>query len=172
MGVTALLVLALDQVSKAWVTANITSHETRPVIEGFVRLRITQNTGAAFGIFQGWAGLLTIVGIAVVVAILVSAHRVGDGSRPSMLALGLITGGAIGNLIDRVRFGYVVDFVDVYGPRLNINDTVYTWPVFNVADSAITVGVILLLGTLIFGKDGSKQDEPVQPEYRVPSAEC
>jgi signal peptidase II len=151
MVVVAGLVLVFDQLAKAWVIHNLASGEPRVVIEGLVRLRYTENTGAAFGIFQGATGAISIAAIAIIVAIIVSATRVGHTSRAAMLALGLILGGAIGNLIDRLRFGYVVDFVDLYGPRLHINDTVYTWPVFNVADSAITLGVVLLMVTVLFG---------------------
>ena len=153
MALAAGLVLVLDQLTKAWIVSNIIPNGTREVINGFARLRYTENTGAAFGLFQGWTGILSILAVVVVMAIIASAQRVGNGSRMSMLALGLVTGGAIGNLIDRVRLGYVVDFIEVYAARVNVNNTVYTFPVFNVADSAISIGVILLLLTLFLQKD-------------------
>jgi len=168
MAVVAAVVVVLDQISKAWVVASLPSHETRPIVEGFARLRYVENTGAAFGFFQGWTGALSVVGIAITLAVIFSASRASDGSsggRAGMMALALVTGGAIGNLIDRIRLGYVVDFIDVHGPRLNINNTVYSWPVFNVADSAITVGVVLLLLTLFLKREKgtpSEKDEPVQ----------
>ncbi|HUP28035.1 MAG TPA: signal peptidase II [Chloroflexia bacterium] len=158
MAAAAGIVFVTDQLTKAWATANISSHEVRPVIEGFLRLRYTENTGAAFGLFQGWTGALSILAVAVVLAIVASAQRVGNGSRLSMLALGLVTGGALGNLADRVRLGYVVDFIEAHGLRANFNNTIYTFPVFNVADSAISVGVVLLVVTLFFG---GKADEPM-----------
>lgn len=164
-------VLLLDQITKLWISSNLALNETRPVIEGFARLRFVENTGAAFGFFQGWTGALSIVGIAITLAVIFSASKVGsDGGNLGMLALGLVTGGAIGNLLDRFRLGYVVDFVEVYGPRININNTIYTWPVFNVADSAITVGVLLLLLTLFLKREREapkEKDEPVQ--YANPS---
>jgi signal peptidase II len=126
------------------------------------------NSGAAFGFFQGWTGALTIVGIAIVLAVIYSAAKVGhdsNGGRMGMLALGLVTGGAIGNLIDRIRLGYVVDFIDVYGPRININNTVYGWPVFNVADSAITIGVLLLLLTLVVKREKDAPAEKDEPAH-------
>ena len=153
MAVAALVVLVLDQLTKAWVVANIVPRGPQEIIEGFARLRYTENTGAAFGLFEGWTGLLSILAGVIVVAIIVSAQRVGNGTRTSMLALGLVTGGAIGNLVDRVRLGYVVDFIDVHALRVNLNNTVYTFPVFNVADSAISIGVVLLLLTLFMHKD-------------------
>ncbi|MDQ6693204.1 MAG: signal peptidase II [Chloroflexota bacterium] len=149
----ALLVIVLDQLSKAWVVANVSLREARPVIQGFARLRYTQNSGAAFGFFQGWTGALSIAAVAVVIAIFVSASRSGSNSRLTTLALGLVVGGALGNLVDRIRLGYVVDFFEVYGPQVRLNNTVYTFPVFNLADSAITVGVLLLLAGLLFSKE-------------------
>jgi signal peptidase II len=173
MALIALVVLVLDQLTKAWIASNMAVHETREIVEGVVRLRYTQNTGAAFGFFQGWTGALSIAAATIVVAILMSATRVSNGNRANMLALGLVLGGALGNLADRVRLGYVVDFFEVHGLRLNLNDTVYTWPVFNVADSAITIGVILLIVTLIFGKRESEQaiiTPAMHAEQRQPEA--
>ena len=164
MVVAAGVVLVLDQWTKAWIVSNIAYQEPQEIIEGFARLRYTENTGAAFGLFQGWTGLLSILAGVVVIAIIVSAQRVGNGTRTSMLALGLVTGGAIGNLVDRVRLGYVVDFIEVYAARVNLNNTVYTFPVFNVADSAISVGVALLLLTLFIHKD-----EPIAASVDVPA---
>ena len=152
MPLVAILVLGLDQAVKAWAIVDLQGQDSLTVIEGFARLRYTQNTGAAFGIFQGGSAFLSVMAVAIILTIIFSANRIGNGSKLSMLALGLVTGGALGNLLDRVRLGYVVDFVDVYGLRAMLGDTVYIFPVFNVADSAITVGVILLMATLIFGK--------------------
>lgn len=165
--VVAGLVVAIDQATKAWIAANIVSHEVRPIIEGFVRLRYTQNTGAAFGIFQGGAGALSFAAIVVLGTILLVALRVGRGNRLMLLALSLISGGAIGNLVDRLRLGYVVDFVDVHGPSITLDNRVYTWPVFNVADSAISIGVVLLMGILFFGKQETASPEPVPPQTSI-----
>ncbi|HVF99311.1 MAG TPA: signal peptidase II [Chloroflexia bacterium] len=161
------LVVAIDQATKAWIAANIVSHEVRPVIEGFVRLRYTQNTGAAFGIFQGGAGVLSLAGLVVLSIILLVAFRVGRSNPLILLALSLISGGAIGNLIDRLRLGYVVDFVDVHGPSITFDNRVYTWPVFNVADSAISMGVVLLMAFFLFGKQETAPPGPVPPETSI-----
>jgi signal peptidase II len=161
------LVVAIDQATKAWIAANIVSHEVRPIIEGFVRLRYTQNTGAAFGFFQGGAGVLSLAALVVLSIILVVAFRVGRGNPLALLAFSLISGGAIGNLIDRLRLGYVVDFVDVHGPSITLDNRVYTWPVFNVADSAISMGVILLMAVFLFGKQETASPGPVPPQTPV-----
>lgn len=147
----ALLVLAVDQASKAWIVATLLLKGMLPLVEGIARFRYTQNTGAAFGIFQGGSALLSIAAVVVIIGIVLSAQKVSGGSRLSIFALGLVLGGALGNVVDRIRLGYVVDFIEVYGLSAKIGDTVYTFPVFNVADSAITVGVLLLMATLLFG---------------------
>jgi signal peptidase II len=166
------LVVAVDQATKAWIAGNIVSHEVRPVIEGFVRLRYTQNTGAAFGIFQGGAGALSLVALGLIAlvglsAILLFAFRASKGNPLILLAFSLISGGAVGNLIDRMRLGYVVDFVDVHGPSITIDNRVYTWPVFNIADSAISMGVILLIAVFLFSKQEPAPPGPVAPHAPV-----
>jgi signal peptidase II len=155
MWVAALLVMLLDQATKFWISSSMTVGQDIPVIAGFARLRYTQNRGAAFGIFADATGILSIVSLLIIVGILVAFVRLGHPGRLSVLAAGLVVGGALGNLVDRVRLGYVVDFVEVYGPQVKINNTVYTFPVFNAADSAITVGVILILASLVFSKEPS-----------------
>jgi len=147
--IAALIVVVLDQIAKALIVSNLSLNQTAEVIGGVLRFRLTHNTGAAFGVLQGATGALSIVAVAIVAAIFYSASRMGSSNNWGTLALGLIVGGALGNLIDRLRLGFVVDFVEVYGPHIQLNNTNYTFPVFNVADSAITVGVILLLITLL-----------------------
>ena len=174
MAVLALLILMLDQATKAWITSNMVSHDARVLIDGFLRLRYTQNTGAAFGLFQGWTGILSIAAVAIIGAIVLSASRMGSGSRVLMLALGLVLGGALGNLTDRIRLGYVVDFIEVYGPHIDLEGTSYTFPVFNVADSGITVGVLLIMAALLFGNGdlsptGVKPSAPPRQEESRPS---
>lgn len=132
-------VAALDQEAKAWILSlGLVPGEPHPVW-GPLRLTLVENRGVSFGLFQSeaswtrWALAAFSLGVAVALAIWVRrAHRLYTG-----LALGLIIGGALGNFLDRVRDGQVVDFVDVTALR-------FPW-VFNVADSAITIGVVLLL---------------------------
>ncbi len=150
---TALLIVAADQLSKIWVRSY--SGE-QPIFEaGFFRIIHTHNTGAAFGLFQGHTFTLTIVAFVSITVILLYALFIRrrfplSDNRLDRLALGLILGGAVGNLIDRLRFGYVTDFIDVG-----------VWPTFNIADSAVTVGVIVLAYLLLplarAGKRGDGQ---------------
>jgi len=129
-----LVVLITDQVSKDLVRRGLQHGRVIDLLGGLVRFDYTRNTGAAFGMFR--AGGLVFAGIAVLVAvgIALSYRRVARSGSMVRLGLGFIVGGAIGNLLDRVRFGYVVDFVDLRW-----------WYVFNVADSAIVAGVGLLV---------------------------
>ena len=136
------MVVALDQVSKALVDDFMTLHESRTIVEGLVRLTYVQNRGAAFGILSE-AGLpyqslmFSVVSLLALLAIALYAWRMPVQSRVPQTALALVMGGAVGNLLDRARLGYVIDYVDVYwGP--------HHWPAFNVADSAICIGVGLL----------------------------
>ena len=138
----ALLVIAADQFSKAWIRSY---PRGQPIFEvGFFRLTHVQNTGAAFGLFQSHSFALTIVALVGIIALLVyvlfiyrHSHRLDNVQN--RITLGLILGGTLGNLIDRRCFGGVTDFICVGT----------WWPAFNIADSAITVGVIILVYSLL-----------------------
>jgi signal peptidase II len=125
------------------MTAQLAPRGSVSVIPGFFSLTYVRNTGAVFGLFRSlaepWRGLLlTLVPLLAVLFIIVMAMRTAPERRRPLMALGLILGGAVGNLVDRFRFGSVVDFLDVF-----IGE--YHWPAFNLADSAICVGVGLLV---------------------------
>jgi signal peptidase II len=144
----AVLVVIIDQITKLWIISNFALHEQQNVIPGLFDLVYVTNTGAAFGFLAGsksWLRQVFFVGVAVV-ALVVIVYAYGHLKKQGKLfvySLGLIGGGAIGNLIDRLRFGSVVDFLDFYLGS-------HHWPAFNAADSAITVGVgLFLLGTLL-----------------------
>jgi signal peptidase II len=136
-------VVVLDQLSKAALQKSLDLHEYRPVIDGLMSISHVRNRGAAFGILSD-AGLpyqgeiLSVVSLLALGAIAVYAWKLPAEARLPRLALAFVLGGAIGNLIDRVRFGYVVDFIHVYWNQ-------HVWPDFNLADSAITTGVVLLV---------------------------
>lgn len=140
--VVALIILMADQVSKAWVIDHIPLNTTLDVIaplrEIFVLTHIT-NSGAAFGLFPQLSIVFTFVALAVSVVIVFYYRSIPAGQWLVRLSLGLQLGGAIGNLIDRLRFGGSV--VDMFYVRF--------WPVFNIADSAIVCGVVLLMWHLI-----------------------
>lgn len=136
-------VIGLDQATKALVAHQLDLHEYVPLVDGLLSLSHVRNRGAAFGLLSDWdlpyqSTLLSALSIAALAAIAVYFFRLPSAARLPRLALALVLGGAVGNLIDRVRLGYVVDFVHVYWRQ-------HQWPDFNVADSAITVGVTLLV---------------------------
>jgi signal peptidase II len=136
-------VVVLDIWTKQLVLRKIDLHEAIPVIPGFFQLVHVRNTGAAFGLGANASSklvplLLNLGAIAVFCVVVVYALRSAVADRLLQSGLHLILGGAIGNLLDRFRFGYVVDFLDVYVGR-------HHWPAFNVADSAICIGIALLL---------------------------
>lgn len=153
----SLAVLFLDQWSKGLVTRTMEVHQSRSVIPDFFDLTYVRNTGAAFGLFASVDSSLKAVllnSIAVVVFLVVSAYALRSSHKSVRLQVGLalILGGAVGNLLDRVRFGYVVDFLDfaISG---------HHWPAFNVADSAICIGVGLLFIDML-GSEDAPADRP------------
>jgi signal peptidase II len=136
------VIILFDLWTKALVLARIDLHEAIPVIPNFFQLVHVRNTGAAFGLGANASSklvpiLLNVGAIAVFCVVVVYALRSAVSDRVLQTGLHLILGGAIGNLLDRFRFGYVVDFLDVYVGR-------HHWPAFNVADSAICIGIALL----------------------------
>ena len=137
----ALLIVVADQLSKFWIKTNLAVGQSLPEV-GFPRLTHVHNTGAAFGLFHGQTFLLTIVAFIGIAALLLYAvlfyRRVPSLGRLTWIGLGLILGGTVGNLIDRLHLGYVTDFID-FG----------FWPAFNLADSAIVVGVIIFAYSLL-----------------------
>ena len=138
---TVPVVLGLDQLSKQVVKSNLELGESWPA-EGFFRLTHGTNSGSAFGLFPNQT-LILIVASIIAIGFLFYFYRAHMlPGRPLRLAIGLQLGGALGNLIDRLKDGTVVDFLDV-GP----------WPIFNFADSSIVVGMALLIGMMLLGAD-------------------
>jgi len=131
------LVVVVDQITKRLADERLRGRHSVPVLDDVLRLTYVENRGAAFGLLQDQTTFFVFVGILVIGVIAASYRYLPRSGFRLHLALGLQLGGAIGNLVDRIRTGYVVDFVD-FGYRSN------WWPVFNVADSAIVVGVALL----------------------------
>ncbi len=135
------LVIVLDQFSKHLINSSMQLRESIEILP-FFNLTLLHNTGAAFsflanaGGWQRW--FFTLIALAVSAVIVVWLKRLPAADKWQAAALSLILGGALGNVIDRVRFGYVVDFLDVYYQP-------WHWPTFNIADSAITVGVAILV---------------------------
>jgi signal peptidase II len=145
-------IVIIDQLTKAIVDRTMPLHYSIPIIDGFFNLTYVRNTGAAFGIFSGSheafrLPFLILVSVVAIGFILVMLKRLRDDSTGIATALAFILGGAIGNLIDRVVYGEVIDFLDVYWSN-------YHWPAFNVADSFITIGVTITLFYLVRTKGG------------------
>ena len=143
------LVLLLDQLTKLWVAANVSPFHPIPVISGFFRITHARNPGAALGLFPSIpVGVFVVLTLAAIGLVVSFYRRIDPQDRISAAALGLILGGAIGNLIDRVFRGEVVDF-------LQFDLGLFIFPDFNVADSSIVIGVALLLRDLVLPGTGS-----------------
>ncbi len=153
----AAVVVLLDRISKAVVATSLPLHESITVIPGFFHITHVENSGAAFGLFADstfqWK-VAALVGFSLVALVIVSVLLWKNSHMLSTMTVGLslILGGAFGNLWDRMRAGHVVDFLDFHIGS-------YYWPAFNVADSAIVVGAILLVAEILFAKtqEGSKE---------------
>lgn len=139
---TTLLVLIIDQLSKLWIINNFTPGESRVVWDSVLWLTYVQNRGAAFGILPGYSWLFFICAL-LVILIMVVLNSKQRQTAASQVIFGLIMAGAMGNLLDRLRSGYVVDFFDLGW-----------WPVFNIADMAIVCGAVLLVLKLLWDEKG------------------
>lgn len=138
--VTALLILVVDQVSKVYINRSMDLYTTIPVIENYFNITYLRNKGAAFGFLANASYRLPffiLVSLVAIVVIGVVVYRLRPDQKLASFCLALILSGAVGNLIDRVRLGEVIDFIDVHWYQ-------YHYPAFNIADSAICVGVFLL----------------------------
>ena len=132
----AVAIVVADQVTKAWIVAHVDAARPTLVAGDYVRLIVSRNHGALFGLFQGQAMLFALASFGVIA--LIVAYHARTSSLVMSVALGLLLGGAIGNVADRLRYGYVIDFVDAgIGPL--------RWYTFNVADSAISLALVLLV---------------------------
>lgn len=159
------VVIFLDQLTKLHIMQTMRLHESIPIVPNLFSLTYIRNPGAAFGLLAGssnafrmvFFGLTSIFALALLGTIL---FRMPERDWIGRLSVAGILGGAIGNLIDRLRYGEVIDFLDVYIDP-------YHWPAFNVADSAITVGVIFLIVHFAFEK---KETPPATPENTSSSA--
>lgn len=150
---TAVALFVADQVSKALIVGALRPGESVDLIGGLVRLWYVKNTGAAFSLFPGALWLFLPVTILALVMIGYFFRAFRDRGPAIHVVLGTILAGTLGNLVDRLRLGYVVDFISV-----GVGDV--RFPTFNVADSAVVVGIIVLVGYLTFVDDRRRQDEP------------
>lgn len=150
----ALVVIVFDQLTKKWIIANIPlngSYAPFPGLASYFKLVHWPNTGVAFGLFRDQGLLFVVIAVAVIIALIVYSRFLPMHSWGVRVCLGLQLGGAIGNnLIDRLRFGHVTDFLLF---TLPVKEKVYMWPAWNVADGSIVVGTILLVILLLLAGD-------------------
>ncbi|MDD5422149.1 MAG: signal peptidase II [Candidatus Omnitrophota bacterium] len=142
---TALAILALDRLAKFIALTYLAEGQSVKVLPGIFHFTLVLNDGTAFGLFKGQAALFAVFSIVVIVFIVVYTIKNRSMDALLSLALGLILGGAAGNLVDRAWYGHVTDFLDF---RI--------WPVFNIADSAITIGAAILMIKLFTHKTKGK----------------
>jgi signal peptidase II len=144
-----------DQCFKAWIVARFDLYEAKAISVDFFHIVHVRNTGVAFGLLSNldprWVNPLLILATGIAIAGVFAYISYLPNRGPAPCGLGLILGGALGNLIDRARFGYVVDFLDIHWYH-------HHWPAFNVADIGISVGVLLLLLDMLFWSEEKKAD--------------
>ncbi|MBT9258575.1 MAG: signal peptidase II [Clostridiales bacterium] len=143
---SGLAAFSLDYASKRWIEAAIPLHDTIPLWPGVFDITHTRNTGAAFGILQGHGSLLILVSVAVVILALLYSRTLLALGPLAQTGLGLVLGGALGNLWDRLHRGYVTDFLHIH-----------YWPVFNLADTFVVVGGALLILALSRGQPRAEE---------------
>ncbi len=148
-------IVVADQIVKLIVVNAMRMGSSIDVIGTFVRLTRTSNTGAAFGLFRGGSMWFVWISAAASIAIIAFSREIAKMRFWERTAFGLVLGGAVGNLVDRIRIGAVVDFIDIGFGALR-------WPSFNVADSAITIGVTILAIHIVF-LSGATQHVPLSP---------
>jgi signal peptidase II len=154
----SLAVVVLDQWTKWLVEVHLPWHLAQPVVPGFLNLTHVRNTGVAFGLFaadgvSSASWMLTALGLLALGAVGVYFWIASPRDRGLLIALALVVGGAVGNLIDRVSSGAVTDFIDVYFGA-------HHWPSFNVADSAISIGIVLMAIDSLRARKASHASEP------------
>ncbi len=159
-------VVLLDLITKYWATEALRYAPPRPILGDFVRFSYVRNSGVAFGLGAGIPFPYFVFSLAAIAAILYLLIRRPEHGLARSIALALILGGALGNLIDRLRAGEVVDFIDVGVGR-------WRWPVFNVADSAVTIGVVMFALAWPHHRSVASRipDEPSSGEPHEPAAQ-
>jgi len=155
----SVIIVLVDQITKFWVRINFEYGRPHRILGDFVRLTYIENPGMAFGIEVGGQLFFTLFALLATVVILIYIIRARHEKPSLRIALALILGGAIGNLIDRFLYGKVVDFVDVGVGAAR-------WPIFNVADSAVTVGMIILIGLVVFNRNSDASKEKEMPSQK------
>jgi signal peptidase II len=150
-----LAVLVLDQLTKQWVRSAYTYGDSNPVIHGFFNLVYVRNDGAAWNMLSGHSIILILVSVVVLVLLLIYRRSFLQEQFSHKILLGLMIGGIVGNLVDRIRFGWVTDFLDFHIGT-------HHWPSFNIADSAICIAVGLYIITNFLEERAKKKSAPAE----------
>ena len=129
-----IIILILDQITKYFIKQNFQLNQSIPIVKNVLHLTYITNTGSAFGLFKGFNFVFVVFSIIVIAAIFYYIKNIKNNEKSLQFCIGLLLGGTIGNLIDRLAYGTVIDFIDF---RI--------WPVFNFADSAVTISIIFLI---------------------------
>lgn len=146
------LILILDQATKYIVVQKIALHNSFDLISGFLSLSLVNNNRGAFGLLSLDKSVFIIVSVLLIITIIWYYHHIITHKAASIfwgLSIGMVTGGALGNLVDRIRYGYVIDFIDIH------IGTAFQWPVFNIADIGITIGLSMIVLKIL--KQDNKQ---------------
>ncbi len=155
----SIAVFVVDVITKIWAAHSLQGNPPIHIVPGFLRLLYGENTGIAFGLLQDYGGILHILApIAFVVLLIIVYKQISELDMDwwYVLMFGLLIGGALGNILNRLYSGYVVDFIDVYYQD-------FQWPTFNVADSALTVGEVILVFKLVFWKKPAEESSAENP---------
>src|SRR3989338_1751140 len=131
---TVLLIIILDQLSKFFIKKNVGLNQSLPIIDSILHFTYVTNTGSAFGLLKGFNLFFILLSVIVITAIFYYIKKIKNNERLLQFSAGLLLGGTIGNLIDRILYGFVIDFVDFR-----------VWPVFNIADIAISISITLII---------------------------
>jgi signal peptidase II len=145
-----LVILILDQLTKQWIRSSYTYGDSHPIIEGLFNLVYVRNDGAAWNLLSGHSIILILVSVVVLVLLIIYRRSFLQEQFSHKILLGLMVGGIVGNLIDRIRFGWVTDFLDFHIGT-------HHWPAFNVADSAICIAVSLYIITNMLDERAKKK---------------
>jgi len=146
----AFLVTIGDQIIKILVHKHMYLGQSIPLINDVVKLTYVRNTGAAFSLFIGFSPYLAVVGIVVIAAVIYFHYQIPKDSYVLQLSLAFVLGGSLGNLVDRILYSFVIDYLDIT-----------IWPVFNLADLMINIGVIMLIYKLFEKEENEKEDKNV-----------
>ena len=128
------IIVFSDQLTKFLIKQNLQLNQSIPVIKNILHLTYITNTGSAFGLFKGFNWFFILFSLVVIIVIFYFINQIKNNEKMMRISVSLVLGGTIGNLIDRIAYGAVIDFIDF---RI--------WPVFNIADSAVTIGIIILI---------------------------